>query len=192
MAFAYIPTPMEYYNPTPVPPEIDTHHLTLDQVAEAVGATRCHESGLTGDGVTVAVIDTGLAQHPYFDQRGYKLMPMKDSPGGDASVDTDGHGTGVAANVLAVAPESTVMGVKGLAAESLEYCMDQKADVINCSWGWDVDYVDLMTFHEGKPQPLLGARRRRVRDPKSGTTPASSFCSPVETVTRWPPAVCRR
>ena len=151
VAFAYIPTPMEYYSPSLVPPKADTFHLTLDDVAYTVGATVCHEAGLKGQGVTVATIDTGLANHPYFEERGYKLKAMKDSPGGDASVDEDGHGTATAANVFAVAPECMVMGVKGLAAEGLEYCIANQVNVINCSWGWDIDYVDLMTFHEENP-----------------------------------------
>ncbi len=151
VAFAYIPTPFEYYGPTLAPPKTDAYHLTLDDVARVLGATDCHNRGIKGDGITVAVVDSGLGEHPYFEERGYKLMPMKDGPGGDASEDWDGHGTGVAANVFAVAPESTVMGVTGWAAESLEYCVAKKADVINCSWGWDIDYVDLMTFYEEEP-----------------------------------------
>ncbi|QSB05126.1 S8 family peptidase [Natronoglycomyces albus] len=66
-----------------------------------------------GEGITVAVLDTGLdASHPYFEDKnvheGYSTFDSED----DAFHDQDGHGTLVSSLVLAVAPEATLMPVK--------------------------------------------------------------------------------
>ncbi|HET7358109.1 MAG TPA: S8 family peptidase [Nocardioidaceae bacterium] len=66
-----------------------------------------------GDGVTVAVVDTGVdAAHP--DLAGV-VLPGTDlvSPGGDGSADGNGHGTHVAGIIAAVANNG--VGVAGLA-----------------------------------------------------------------------------
>src|SRR5690606_2432242 len=65
-----------------------------------------------GEGVTVAVIDTGISEHPFFEdknvERGYSIFSEEE----DAWNDQDGHGTHVAATVLSVAPEATILPVR--------------------------------------------------------------------------------
>ncbi|WP_198587176.1 S8 family serine peptidase [Glycomyces xiaoerkulensis] len=111
--------------------------LDLMQVPAAQETTK-------GDGVTVAVIDTGMGEHPFFDDKdvlpGFSAFDRED----DAWEDTlDGHGMQVAAGVLHVAPEATILPVRfdngaeveigGLGATtkpSFEWAADNGADVI--------------------------------------------------------------
>jgi subtilisin family serine protease len=66
----------------------------------------------TGGGVTVAVIDTGFADHSYFRRRAYHITrqaaPDTDFP----EIDEQGHGTPVLATFLACAPDATVHAIK--------------------------------------------------------------------------------
>ncbi|WP_194201875.1 S8 family peptidase [Glycomyces albidus] len=65
-----------------------------------------------GEGITVAVMDTGVGQHPVFD--GKDVLPgfslYSDEP--DGRIDNHGHGTAIAAGVLLAAPEATIMPVR--------------------------------------------------------------------------------
>lgn len=123
------------------------HLRTLD-VARAHDVTG-------GDGVTVAVIDSGVdASHP--DLRD-NVVPGKDFVAGtDGRVDRNGHGTGVAAliaahghgtgdGVLGVAPGATILPVRvsdasghyraGHAARAIRWAADHGAGVVNLSGG---------------------------------------------------------
>jgi subtilisin family serine protease len=81
----------------------------IDQInAEDVWATT------KGEGVTVAVVDTGIAEeHPFLEDKDILdgesfVLSEEDS----ARFDTDGHGTGVSAAVLYAAPEATILPVR--------------------------------------------------------------------------------
>jgi subtilisin family serine protease len=73
--------------------------LLLDQSGPQIGAPRLREMGLTGAGVTVAVLDSGVKlDHPDFAGR---IAESKDFTGVDPSgEDLAGHGTHVAGTVL--------------------------------------------------------------------------------------------
>ncbi|HEU5126708.1 MAG TPA: S8 family serine peptidase [Glycomyces sp.] len=110
-----------------------------------------------GEGATVAVIDTGISEHPYFDGKnvepGYSVFSEEE----DAWNDQNGHGTAVAAVVLNVAPGATILPVRsgtgadlheqGLTGgaeagqpESIRWAVDNGADVMVMSWGiWGGD-----------------------------------------------------
>ncbi|WP_324649914.1 S8 family serine peptidase [Georgenia sp. H159] len=103
--------------PAPVsaePPAVDYWHLTLPrQLAAALRADGPHGDGVTGDGVRVAMVDTGFELHPFFTEHGYLVEPTVLGPGTtDPEVDENGHGTGEAANVFAAAPGATLLPVK--------------------------------------------------------------------------------
>ncbi len=69
-------------------------HVLLDQSAAQIGAPQAHALGLSGQGVTVAILDTGVkADHP--DLQG-RIVETKDFTGTLASGDDVGHGTHVA------------------------------------------------------------------------------------------------
>jgi len=141
IAFAYIPSPPEFFAVTPVAPKVSVHHLTLDGVVGALRAGRCHRRGWAGRGIRVAMTDTGFANHPYFEERGYTIVRAHTPGTSHPMLDTSGHGTGESANVLAVAPDVTFIGVKhdDYSAMALETALDQNPDIITNSWGWDVD-----------------------------------------------------
>ncbi len=105
-----------------------------------------------GDGATVAVVDTGMSEHPFFEgknvERGYSVFSEEE----DAWNDQDGHGTAVAAMVLSIAPEATLLpvrsgtgadlheqgltgGAEGGQVESIRWAVDNGADVMVMSWG---------------------------------------------------------
>jgi len=115
---------------------------------------------LTGAGVTVAVIDTGIEQQPQLNVDGDGTVYNGQS-GGDA-IDDDGHGTMVASIIAAqkspdngmqgIAPEVSLMSIReagcnatagnkeGTMAEAVTYAVQHGADVINISQdGYDPD-----------------------------------------------------
>lgn len=105
-------------------------------------------NGITGKGIKVAIVDTGIkADHPFFEGKvvgGY-------SPFGGDYLDSDGHGTHVAGIVHQVAPDAQLLAVRvfpneeesddGASAtqdvitKGIKWAIDQGADVINLSLG---------------------------------------------------------
>lgn len=71
---------------------------TLDVAAESAGATRSFQpvDGLTGAGVTVAVLDSGIAPHPDLGDRVLARVDMVSPTGQVVPGDPYGHGTHVA------------------------------------------------------------------------------------------------
>jgi hypothetical protein len=118
---------------------------------DQIGAEAAWES-TKGAGVTVAVVDLGIAEeHPFFEDKdildGTSVM---DDHGSNGRQDTDGHGTGVAAAVLYAAPEATILpvrvnstsddigfstGATGVDIEGIRWAADNGADVIVIPWG---------------------------------------------------------
>lgn len=105
-----------------------------------------------GEGVTIAVVDTGVGEHPYFDDKdvlpGHSFIDDET----DARFDEHGHGSSVAASALAVAPEATLLPVKytvgeserfggeedhftRLAGRDIVWAVDNGADIIALPWG---------------------------------------------------------
>lgn len=93
----------------------------MDRVRRLIGADKAYNRGIRGQGVTVAVLDTGTAKHPDFDRR---LMGFVDVLSGRRiAYDDCSHGTHVC-GILAgsgsasygkyrgVAPECRVISVK--------------------------------------------------------------------------------
>lgn len=127
--------------------------ITLDHSASQIGAPAAWSTGLTGTGVTVAVLDTGIdATHP--DVIG-KIAEARNFTDTDAH-DTVGHGTHVASTIAGsgaasdgrykgVAPDATLLdgkvcGEVGCAESAILAGMqwaavDKRADVINMSLG---------------------------------------------------------
>ncbi len=119
---------------------------------------RAHAQGQTGEGQTVAVIDTGVNDHPWLPglQGGGSAVPQ-----GGALTDCDGHGTIVAGIIAAdtpdgigftgIAPDATILSIRQSSAvwqntatgatigntltmaRAINNAVDQGASVINIS-----------------------------------------------------------
>lgn len=85
-----------------------------------------HREGFFGDGITIAVIDTGVAPHNDLVKNGNRIIGFKDLVNGKNSpYDDSGHGTHVAGIVAGdgysskgkyagVAPKANILGIKAL------------------------------------------------------------------------------
>ncbi|MET9631535.1 type VII secretion-associated serine protease mycosin [Lentzea sp. NPDC006480] len=108
-----------------------------------------------GDGVVVAVIDSGVdAKHPDLAGRVLPGTGFGSSKGTDGTTDTDGHGTGMAAIIaatgknggaLGIAPGARILPISSsekeqfsldVVAESIRWAADHGAKVINMSLGF--------------------------------------------------------
>ena len=128
------------------------------------GAVKARSRGISGKGVLVAVIDTGVAfDHPllagHVSPDGWDFIDDDADPSDvgnglddndDGSIDEGvGHGTFVASLVLAVAPDATILPIRALnsdgvgtasgVARAIAYAVAQGADVINFSGGLSTD-----------------------------------------------------
>jgi len=128
-------------------------HLGYLKVAEA------HKIS-TGKGVTVAVVDTGVASHP--DLSG-SILKGTDyvSRGGTGQADVDGHGTAMAGliaghgrgqnGILGIAPDAKILPIRVLKSgpasaevgHAIQWAVDHGADVINLSVAGGLDPVTL-------------------------------------------------
>ncbi len=134
-----------------------TFHASLEHSAPQIGAPVAWETGLTGRGVTVCVVDTGIdGTHP--DLKG-RIVGWKDMVGNSTSpYDDFGHGTHCAGIIAGdgaasggkyrgIAPEAKLIGVKvlgknGAGNESdilagIQYAATTDANVISLSLGSD-------------------------------------------------------
>jgi len=128
-------------------------HTTLNLSVPLLGVPQVWNSGLTGKGVVVGIVDTGLDQtHP--DVVG-RIKAFQDFTG-EGEIDNNGHSTHVASIVggTGAASQNKYRGVAyecafviakvlkgnggGLMSDviaGLEFCVEQKAHVINLSLG---------------------------------------------------------
>ncbi|NLW58844.1 MAG: S8 family peptidase [Firmicutes bacterium] len=98
----------------------------LDVAVPAIGADQAHRAGLTGKGVVVAVIDTGIAPHADLMKPEPRIVGWHDLVNGKSEpYDDEGHGTHVAGIIAGngyesagkhtgVAPGALLVGVKAL------------------------------------------------------------------------------
>ena len=118
---------------------------------DLIGANNDSLSGLDGGGVVVCVVDSGVdLGHP--DLRGVELRGWRDSVNGiEEPYDDEGHGTamtgiivsdggldGIAKGVellVAKAINDDGQGTDGTVADSVDWCVQQGADIISLSLG---------------------------------------------------------
>ena len=153
IAFAYVPTPVEYFVETYIPPDIENYHLRLQDVANALRTPSSHRNNWTGKGVQIAMTDTGFAPHPFFERQGYEIHRASTPSAPNPAVDTNGHGTGESANVLFMAPDGRFVGIKhnDYSAEALETALQQAPRIITNSWGWNIDFVTWAQLQANDP-----------------------------------------
>jgi subtilisin family serine protease len=97
-----------------LPPSVPYFHLNVpDDISVGLNAERPHRAGITGQGVKIAMVDTGFQTHPFFTEHGYRVEPTTLGPGTSLpGVDENGHGTGESANIFATAPDIVLYPVK--------------------------------------------------------------------------------
>lgn len=128
----------------------------LDLASPTVKAPVTWERGLTGKGIAIAVLDTGIEEHPDLSDRIRAFMDFVRNR--KEAYDDNGHGTHVAGCTAAngsrykgTAPEAELVGVKVLdkrgsgslstVIEGVQWCIEQqdslKIRIINLSLGSD-------------------------------------------------------
>ncbi|WP_373636771.1 S8 family serine peptidase [Yoonia sp. BS5-3] len=148
---AVVARPPQYFAPSAIPPvaPVDPaayQYLTVpDGVSVIMRSARVHRLGVTGKDVVVGMIDTGLYKHPFYKERGYRLLATLLGPGAsDAASDANGHGTGEAANIFANAPDCRLRMVKAgndpVGSFNVLLNSTPKPQVCTNSWGYDVDH----------------------------------------------------
>lgn len=132
---------------SPIAPNPEYHCLYLpEEISVFMRGAPPHAHGRTGHGINVVMVDTGFYNHKYYDDKGYSISVEKVDEDWDEGADEWGHGTGIAANLLAVAPGINFTMVKMSDGGSLdgtngfEKAVDLKPDIITCSWGYDAAY----------------------------------------------------
>ena len=121
--------------------------------AKIIGADKFGEKGRYGEGVTIAIIDTGVdINHPDLKDRivGVKNFTSDDKYNPSNVSDYVGHGTGVASiigangNIIGVAPKCNLLILKALTrsggriawvVDAINYAISQGVDIINMSLG---------------------------------------------------------
>ena len=136
--FVFIPPPL-FFGPNPNPPAHVWNGIDDVRIRKLLNVP----DEATGDGIKVAIVDTGFLRHPYYTTRNLDLQPKATKSAPNPGNDTFGHGTAIAYNVFAVAPKATVMGFQQTDApqDAVEDAAAPEvgADVISCSWGWEAE-----------------------------------------------------
>jgi len=154
---AYIQWPHIYLSDpraTAKPPAVDYFHLdVLKDVPAKLNVPPIHQERHLGEGIRVAMIDTGFAHsHPFFKRNGFTSSVVLAPSATNRKTDPGSHGTGESANVFAIAPKVTFIGVKlgddadpnGGASilEGFQEALKHKPHIITISMCYDLRDVD--------------------------------------------------
>ena len=132
------------------PPALNRFHLDVPaDVARLINATPVHLEGRTGRGIRIAMVDSGFAHaHPFFTSHSF-TSTVTLAPGATSrATDPNGHGTGESANIFAIAPGATFIGVKvdndddpqagATLLEGFQEALRHDPHVISVSLGFDL------------------------------------------------------
>jgi len=137
---AYIQPPAIYFE-SAIPPKVNYFHLNVPaDIAMLTRASQVHQTGITGKGVRVAMIDSGFFNHKYYQSHGFKATVMLGPGAINVKRDDNGHGSAEAANVFATAPGVTFTMIKqgDNSTAAFKAAVALKPDIITCSWGFDL------------------------------------------------------
>ena len=154
---AYIQWPHIYLSDPAVnarAPEVNYFHLdVLNDVPAKLNVPPIHRERHQGEGIRVAMIDTGFDHsHPFFCRNGFTSSVVLAPSATQRNTDPGSHGTGESANVFAIAPKVTFIGVKlgddedpdGGASilEGFQEALKHKPHVITVSMCYDLRDLD--------------------------------------------------
>jgi len=179
LAGVAINEPVYYFSaatqaPAAMPPPSDVPYLQVPQdLVARLNAAPLHRMNLKGQGVRVAMIDTGWYNHPFFERQGWRAKVVLAPGSTDPDLDANGHGTGESANLLALAPEIDLTMVKADVALGGKYrnvnsiaafrtAMAQRPDIITCSWGTDLREPTLSPYDRALAAVVADAVRRGI------------------------------
>ena len=126
---------------SPLPPRVNYHHLTVPaDVGTVCRSNPVHKVGVTGQGVLVAMVDSGFYKHPFYQWHGYNYQATLAPDATNIEHDESGHGTAEAANIFANAPNIDFIGVKMGRNATLAFktASDLHPAVITNSWGYNI------------------------------------------------------
>jgi hypothetical protein len=168
--FEQYPIPLE----SATPPSVDYYHLNVpDDIVDILNVQGCHDAGKKGAGIKICMLDDGFFEHAYYAGRGYNITTI---PVGGLSVipEGKGHGTAIATNALAIAPEcefvvmNAMILIFSIATAAFRRAKEENPDIITCSWGlsdydedlaWEIaDAVNqgiVVVFACGNEGPIL-------------------------------------
>ncbi len=120
--------------------------IDLNDIITKTNASDLHQMGLTGKGVVVAVLDSGIDfSHDIFAETKIKTINLTDEP----DEDLYGHGTHVSSILLAIAPEISILNIKIIEKDGntklsrimkgIELAQKEGVDIINISAGEEVE-----------------------------------------------------
>ena len=136
--------------PSATPPSVNYFHLRMpNDVPQLLNVPQVHAAGTTGKGVRIAMIDSGFAHsHPYFKANNYTSSVALAPSASNNKTDKNGHGTGESANIFAIAPGASFIGIKlddddnaqGGASilEGFQEALKHNPQVISVSLGYDL------------------------------------------------------
>jgi subtilisin family serine protease len=121
----------------------------LVDVPRLLNASPIHEQSVRGSGIRIAMIDTGFAHsHPFFVANGFTSSVMLAPGATHRETDPGSHGTGESANIFAIAPQVSFIGIKlendddsnGGASilEGFQEALRHDPHVISVSMGYDL------------------------------------------------------
>ncbi len=129
--------PVYYFAESAAPPTVAYHHLNLGDIPKLLNLPATNT--LTGQGVKVAMVDSGWYNHAFFKSKNWKGTVHPGLPGLDLlDRDENGHGTGESANIFALAPNIDFHMIKMTSVTSavaLKKAIKLNPDIITCSWG---------------------------------------------------------
>ena len=135
-------------------PDVGYFHLdVLTDVPAKLNVPPIHRERHHGEGIRVAMIDTGFDHaHPFFSRNGFTSSVVLAPSATNRHTDPGSHGTGESANVFAIAPKVTFIGVKlgddakpnggASVLEGFQEALKHKPHVITVSMCYDLREAD--------------------------------------------------
>jgi len=148
------------------PPTVNFFHLEIPRdLTRLLNVARVHQTGMTGKGIRIVMIDTGFQHsHPFFTSHGFTSSVVLAPGATNRDTDPGSHGTGESANIFSLAPDATFIGIKlendsdpnagASILEGFQEALRHQPHVISVSMGYDLRADDGRTPLDQLPGSL--------------------------------------